>query len=387
MEFSSCAGLAVLKKCGVSSTPLCPLLLLPKTISTPYETSWRGTPPTSIHNPIMGWGIKPYGVWQETYRANSKGIRGNREYPVDPPDGIIRISTFGDSFTHCDDVKNEDTWQEQLSSADPRLEVLNFGVGGYGLDQAFLRYKEEGITYHSHIVFIGFMDENIKRLVNIYRPFYYPGIPLTKPRFCIQGDNLVLLQNPLARLNDSRMLLSKPKEILDKLGKNDFHYQCSIKEGPFDFSPSVRLSKMGYHFVYQKYLELSDKSIFRKGFYNPESEAFKIGTKLFDEFYCTAQKNSSLPVIVLFPNKQDVERYLSHHIKIYAPLTQYFDSQGYRYIELLQAFDEYHTQSNVDNLFNGYHYSPLGNLIVAKFILNYLKENRLTNPRKKGVGS
>ena len=91
----------------------------------------------------LGWSIKENGS-SELYQANSSGVRSNREYAFSPPRGVRRISTFGDSFTHCDDVKNNETWQAIMESYDSNIEVINFGVGGFGLDQAYLRYLEYG---------------------------------------------------------------------------------------------------------------------------------------------------------------------------------------------------------------------------------------------------
>ena len=49
-------------------------------------------------------------------------------------------SAFGDSMTHGDEVTDDEAWLHRLSE---RLgcNVQNFGVGGYGLDQAALRYE------------------------------------------------------------------------------------------------------------------------------------------------------------------------------------------------------------------------------------------------------
>jgi hypothetical protein len=199
-----------------------------------------------IINPVLGWAIKPNG-FNRILKANSQGIRANKEYQLSPADGSIRIAAFGDSFVHCDGVKNEDTWEEQLSSLKAHLEVINFGVGGYGLDQAFLRYKTEGRLYHPHIVLIGFMEENLNRLVNVFRPFYVPGLPFTKPRFIVKNNQLILLTNPLKNLEDYNILLNNPKSLLSKVGENDYHFKAEIKEGVLDFSPSIRILKILYN--------------------------------------------------------------------------------------------------------------------------------------------
>ncbi len=47
-----------------------------------------------------------------------------------------------------------------LNELDTRLEVPNFGVGAYGLDQSFLRYQQDAVDFSPHIVVIGFMSEN-----------------------------------------------------------------------------------------------------------------------------------------------------------------------------------------------------------------------------------
>lgn len=331
-----------------------------------------------VHSPHFGWSIKPNGSWHGLYQANAQGMRATKEYPLQPGNKTVRIATFGNSFTHGDDVANRDTWQEQLMSDAPGLEVLNFGFGGYGLDQAFLRYKLEGLHYNAQIVFIGFMEENINRLVNVYRPFYLPGIPLTKPRFFLRKNELVLLPNPLAALDDYRVLLDNPEPCLRELGKNDYHFSIRPKEGTLDFSPLVRLGKLCYYVMYQGYLRIRNKSIYRNGYFNQASEAFTLCTRLFDRFYSLALENNSLPIILLFPNRSDIKRYRTDKTKVYAPLLHHFAAAGYHYIDLIDAFENPGKTIALDDLFGAYHYTPLANAMVSHFILGYLEEHNLT---------
>src|SRR5207247_1099765 len=55
-------------------------------------------------------------------------------------DKACRINTYGDSFTHCDQVSDGETWQEILAAhlGEP---VRNFGVSGFSVYQAFTRMK------------------------------------------------------------------------------------------------------------------------------------------------------------------------------------------------------------------------------------------------------
>ncbi|MBD3174936.1 MAG: hypothetical protein GF320_07135 [Armatimonadia bacterium] len=53
-------------------------------------------------------------------------------------DRPCRINTYGDSFTQCAQVSDGETWQEVLAAhlGEP---IRNYGVGGYGVYQAYLR--------------------------------------------------------------------------------------------------------------------------------------------------------------------------------------------------------------------------------------------------------
>src|ERR1700712_650504 len=131
-----------------------------------------------VFDPDLGWTIRPNGN-KPQYKANSVGMRATREYALMPDPGRVRVSAFGDSFTHGSGVPTGFTWEEKLESSLPGLEVLNFGIPGSDPGQALLRYRREGVKYHSNVVLIGAMSENINRIVNTFRPFYFSrsGIP------------------------------------------------------------------------------------------------------------------------------------------------------------------------------------------------------------------
>ena len=173
----------------------------------------------------LGWSIIPNGT-RPGYQANSQGVRANFDYSSMPAVGRTRISTFGDSYTHCDDVNNDQTWQLAMEQSRDKLEVLNFGVPAYGLDQAYLRFKKDGLQLNAHIVFIGFMSDDIFRGVNTYRPFYQPstGLPMAKPRFIFKDDQFVLLENPMTTVSSYQELLDNPENVYARLGEHDYFY-------------------------------------------------------------------------------------------------------------------------------------------------------------------
>lgn len=329
----------------------------------------------------LGWAVKanaesamhhPRGRSEYRYKSNSQGIRAESDYSELPDPSRTRIATFGDSFTHGDEVGNGDTWQSQIMRLDDRLEVMNFGVGGFGLDQAFLRYRRDATRFNPDIVFIGFMPENIRRTVNVFRPFYHPesNTPLTKPRFTLHDDDLVLVPNPMARKSDYESLLQNPKSVLREIGQNDDIYRIRYKSGPFDFLATVRLAKLIKEKFSRRYF---GDGIIEDGVYVTSSDAFRITVRIFDSFYAEAQENGSVPVIVILPSRKDVRFFLESGKRRYQPLIDDLQTKGYRYIDLLATLVEGGLGEGYkfEELFTG-HYSPTANRIVACALVEYV---------------
>ncbi len=340
-----------------------------------------------IHqDPMLGWTNKQsryefsskYGTI--VYEYNSAGMRDNREYATTPSSKVIRLSAFGDSFTHGSDVNLIETWAKQLSSIDPAIEVLNYGVGAYGLDQAYLRYLEVGTEYQPHIVLIGYMSENIARNVNVFRPFYtrlYRNAIFTKPRFMVGDDALDLQENPLSTFEDYEYFLHNDTKVLAQLGEHDYHYQINYDGGPFDVLPSVRFAKV----LLYGYRKRISNPIFKDGMYQVGSEAYQVTLKIFDAFYQEVIENGAVPIVLIFPDTGDQRKSRQGKARRYTPLLEDFDARGYRYIDLLGALEPYESQYTIDQLTRNWgHYSPLGNRIVAEYIHARLEAWGLTEP-------
>ncbi len=157
---------------------------------------------TVIYDERLGWTYRPHSVRQNgTFTINGAGIRAQREYSQLPPADHLRIALFGDSFTAGDDVSDAEVWggrlEQLLLNAGIRAEVLNFGVGAYGMDQAYLRWLHQGKAFEPDIVIFGLQPDNLKRNLNIFRQLMNrSGPPLTKPRFALADGGLDLLNSP-----------------------------------------------------------------------------------------------------------------------------------------------------------------------------------------------
>ena len=92
--------------------------------------------------------------------AQPDGERVMRNYSGRP----CRINTYGDSFTQCHQVSDDETWQEGLA-AHFQEPVRNFGIGGWSAYQAYLRMlKEEKRTPADTIIFNIYDDDHRRNL-------------------------------------------------------------------------------------------------------------------------------------------------------------------------------------------------------------------------------
>jgi hypothetical protein len=370
-------GLNALRAKGIEYDPL------PSALSQEQKNlisaRFEDAPPLRGHHPMLGWTPKPNSLSKDV-KINSQGIRSTQDYSRDVDPKRVRLSAFGDSFTFGSEVDNTATWEFQLEEQDARFEVLNFGVGAYGLDQAYLRYVQDGVDFQPDIVVIGFMSENIFRNLNVFRPFYssmYQTSIYTKPRFSIENGNLLLLKNPLTTVDDYRRFVNDDEAMLREIGNKDYFYQAGYLAGPLDGLPSVRLLKVAIRSVKERL----NPVVTREGSYDVSSEAFTLTTKLIGEFHCAALQYEALPVIVIYPDPGDFARYHSHQQRRYEPLREHLQSQGYRYLDMLDAFVAHDPHVPVDRLTIGQwgHYSQLGNEIVAKHFQRYMNDQGLVS--------
>jgi hypothetical protein len=325
------------------------------------------------HDELLGWTNLPGGS-NELYSANSRGIRSDHEYSSAPIPGRIRIAAFGDSFMHADDVPNHEAWSSIVEKSESDIEVLNFGVGGFGPDQAYLRYMQEGRGFEPDLVFIGMMSENINRIVNVYRPFYTPdtGNPLAKPYFKVSDGQLVHRINPMPTLDAYAQLLEQPVAVLPALGEEDFHYSFRYTKGALDFSPLVRLSKV----ILFELKERLASPFFENGQYRTDSDQYLLLDKLLLEFRCAALDHGSLPVTVLFPHRADVAAALSGKPVSYKPLSDELRQEGLPVLDLADAFSLLPPDTKLDG-FVRQHYTGRGNELIATFIVDHIRKNGL----------
>jgi hypothetical protein len=148
------------------------------------------------YDKLLGWVnipdiyIKDYGPGIY-FRTNSQGFRNNEDFTEKVPSGKIRVICSGDSHTLGVDVDNENTWCQLLASLDTRLQTVNMGQGGYGIDQSYLWYMRDGRKLDHDIHIFAFIEDNFRRAKN--KTFW----GYQKPVFKLENDKLIVDNVPV----------------------------------------------------------------------------------------------------------------------------------------------------------------------------------------------
>ncbi|MEB3339392.1 SGNH/GDSL hydrolase family protein [Okeania sp.] len=145
----------------------------------------------TIPHPVRGWEYRANVSGWSTNEGkaylefNSHGLRGP-EITKAKPENTLRIAVLGDSFTAAVQVSYQQTFvavmQKELEQCTnlkgKKVEVINFGVDGYGTAQQLLTLREKVWDFQPDIVLLAFYNgndvtDNYRELEdNHYRPFF-----------------------------------------------------------------------------------------------------------------------------------------------------------------------------------------------------------------------
>jgi hypothetical protein len=130
----------------------------------------------------------------------------DREHTKQKPANTFRIAVLGDSFAEARQVPIEDTFwvflekklQECPGIAGKHVEVINFGVAGYGTAKELITLRREACDYSTDLILLVVTPGNDIR--DNSRILSQDG---ARPFFVYQGDQLVLDDSMLEARNNS----------------------------------------------------------------------------------------------------------------------------------------------------------------------------------------
>lgn len=296
----------------------------------------------------LGWAPQPPGVYQQDLismtiladgiRSNGTSATMNAQFQMRPP-----ILAVGDSFTVCPGVADSQTWPAQLERLTGKR-VLNAGVGGYGLDQSFLRAEQLVPIYHPDMVIVSFTPAGIDCVELALRG----GVK--KPYFEITDDgNLVYVAADAPR----------PVSQQQRLIRSAFGYS---------YAAHVLMARLYPVYWYE------GQRVHQRG--------VEVSCLLLKRFAALAEQKH-FKVVVL---NQDAKFPTPEEITAVDTLFQCLDGVSRMYLlNLRQAFREAERENSASyaNLFQdvyGGHMTAAGNQFIAEQVFAFLQTHRLITP-------
>ena len=314
------------------------------------------------YDPRLGWSPKPnsHSV-NGLYYYNSQGLRSTpQEYSFTPATDTLRIALFGDSFTHSSDVSYHESWgyylQQNLTQHGRKVEILNFGVDGYGMDQAYLRWQQLGVKFAPQLVIFGLQMENSNRNVNLLRPLYRQssGIPFSKPRYILQANQLTLINQPPI-----------PPEQVVSLMQNFATWPLARHEyffNPADYEPHLwpnsKLIALTLDVMSGQNEENNDT-------YQLDQEPAQITLAILQAFHADVEAHGARFMLVHLPRDRNLSDLVEGKSLTYQILLNHL-AQEHTLIRPEQGHLEQLAQFSVKELFITSHYSAKGNQFVAQ---------------------
>ena len=319
---------------------------------------------TIIFDERLGWTYHPNWAWDEgTFTINGAGLRARREYSPEPLPDTLRIAVFGDSFTAGEEVSDQETWSEHLevglNRAGIRAEVLNFGVGAYGMGQAFLRWQHMGKQFQPDIVIFGLQPENLKRNVNVFRQMLNSaGMPFSKPRYAIIGQELTLLNAPA--LPPERLIAVFEDFPNQPLAPWEFHYRSRhVASKWWSWS---RLAG----FLYEALKTDEDNP----EVYLPDSEGGMLGKAIVTAFGEDVVAHDTVFLVLHLPLRSHLVRRYEGRDPPYKFLLDYA-RESYHYIAMEEYFDPIHVEDHYWG--THWHYGPEITALVGRVVADRIE--------------
>ena len=305
------------------------------------------------YHPILGWFNQPSKrallvdgeSWKTEINTNSKGMRGLREYSIQKPAHVTRVVVLGDSFVFGWGVKDNETFSAQLEQSDPNLEVLNFGVAGYGLDQILLSYREMAHEYHPDVVVIAIYPEDFWRATRSFRDTGH-----AKPYYTLSGKNLLLHNVPVPQ--PFELKYNQFPDLIESSQIEDF-FERSVLFRLFRRA----ILRMGKDF----------------GWIDPDStDEWILGRQLLKALLSDIQADGARPVLVITPPDRWFQSSQQDSIK--RSLLRFAEREQIPMIDLTPIFLKLIQESNLTDYYikDDWHWTPKGHQLVASILKDFI---------------
>lgn len=311
-----------------------------------------------VFDPLLGWTLRPSSRSPDgAVHVDARGLRGTREYADEIPPGVVRILSCGDSFTFCAEVRDAETWQARIEARRADWEVWNYGVGGYGTDQALLRLRELAAGPVDALL-VGLLLENIGRNVNRYRPLWYSqSDPAAKPRYRLAPSGLELVPQPFATRAEFVQAV-RTGAVLELMAEHE-HWRDPCVPAGLGWSALARL------FGAKRAYAARDIEVL---WADEEGEPFRTTLAILEESRSVARQLGTERLLVLvFPTEADLRGLVERGNRFWTPLLRALDQRGIACLDLADTLAGA-GPAGIEALYLESHLGPRGNELVAEAV-------------------
>lgn len=319
-------------------------------------------------DPVLGWPA-----------PSSRGrgeidASGSRVVPAFPdPTAPSCVALFGDSFTFGDEVTPAEAYGNVLAEQ-LHCRVSNFGVGGYGTDQAVLRY--ELLKPDAGVVVLGHMTNDIIRNVNQERGFLNNEPLGLKPRFLLRNGALDLIALP----NLTEEEYAGLEKDAGRLLPDDYFYPggpSGLAGAHFPFLLSA-IHALGH---YRIKASLHHEPSYAQ-FYRPDhpSGALQVTEAIVKRFVADAGARHQKPLVLLIPDYKDLEWLDAHGAVPYQPLVDLLAADGISAVSAADALHAYlggKAPCTIYRCKEGNHLTPDGYRQLALLVEHTIRDRAL----------
>jgi hypothetical protein len=335
-------------------------------------------------DPLLGWPFpSQYGA-----DLDLNGAQRNIYFPNGFTQGSC-VSMYGDSFTQGGDTSSpEKNWGNVLSQQ-LGCYVANFGMGGYGTDQAYLRF-ERNRDDPSKVVIFGFHTDDVLRNLTRIRDLlsYDMGFAI-KPRFIIdQQHGLTLIPMPDLTYDEYRRAVGAAGDLL-RLEHENFQPggPAGVVKLEFPYTVSVVNNMMRFHGFRARLLRRPEWVEFMER--NHPLDGLQITVGLTRKFVELARQRGKKPLVVILPHSSDFRYFARTGKWSYWNVTEEYTRNGIPFVDFGAYLAEHCRveHSTVETYFGSTgHYNDAGNAILARFVHDRVTQ-ALRHDQRKSIRS
>jgi len=293
------------------------------------------------------------------YETNSQGIRSRHEYPLAPSPDRLRLAVFGDSFVYCDTERIENSWPFILENTIGNLEVLNFGVPGFGLGQSYLRYLKDGLRFKPDIIFFNYIHTGGRDALS------YDLLAMGNLRSAYMYRVMFWVEDGTLKSHSVN-----PSDLFDRSFREQHIYQPLkiFQRQSFWRNPFFSVSNLGL-LLKQWAIKRDLKSL-------PPLEVEEVNKVLLKNLLEVAREQNSAVIFFVPGNFADLSQPIQKVLNDYGRRVVYVNSK-----QMLNTLMQKSNLQEKDILNKSQHYNAKGNLLYAQAVLQVL---RMQNGERNG---